>query len=179
MALIPVTPPSTTTVVTVAPTLQPEVHTEQITGFVTFHLFGQAITINPMVCILGLIIIYGTYSIHQAQKQAQFDFWDLVMDDVPAPTANGLRRRASLIKICFAIAFGFSTWIIVDQDIKGTLTAEMFGLYLTVWCGALIAKVVWEKPFDADTILAMWGQRSRRHREEEEDPPQTQRSEAP
>jgi hypothetical protein len=35
--------------------------------------------------------------------------------------------------------------VIVDQEIKGTMTEGVFLAYLGVWCASLIAKVVFDK----------------------------------
>lgn len=111
----------------------------RINGFTT--IWG--VTINPMVIVLCLAVVGILYLLWRGQRDAgsnSFDIWDLVMDIGP----DG-KRRASSIKCCFQAAFLLSSWVIVDQEIKGVLTEAIFGLYLFTWCASLIAKVVYDK----------------------------------
>lgn len=120
--------------------ITPEIHKiAPINGFTTI----MGITINPMVIVLALVLATLGYFLWQGQRrsgQNTFDVWDLVMDRFPDGT-----RRASGIKSTYQVAFLVSTWVIVDQEIKGTLNDAIFGLYLGTWCASLIAKVVFDK----------------------------------
>lgn len=120
--------------------ITPEIHKiPPITGFTT--IWG--ITLNPMALILIALLCIAAFILWQAQRshgKNTFDIWDLVMDTLPDGT-----RRASGIKSAFQTAFVLSSWVIVDQEIKGTLNDAVFGLYLGTWCASLIAKVVFDK----------------------------------
>jgi hypothetical protein len=110
-----------------------------VTGFTT--IWG--LSINPMVMVLGAILIALAFLLYLGQREGgenTFDFWDLLMD-----TLESGKRRASGIKVTYLTAFVVSTWVIVDQQIKGTLLPEIFMAYLGVWCASLIAKVVFDK----------------------------------
>lgn len=139
----PITP-ITTTITQIVP----EIHkTEAVSGFVT--VWGM--TINPMAMVLiGLICMaaYALWNAQRSQGRNTFDIWDLVMDTLPDKT-----RRTSGIKSTYQAAFLLSSWVIVDQEIKGVLSDAVFGLYLGTWCASLIAKVV----FDAQKPLALPG----------------------
>ncbi len=121
--------------------ITPEIHKmEPITGFV--KVFG--VTINPMVIALGIVLCAVLYMLWKAQRDKgrnSFDVFDLFMDTLP----NGT-RRASGIKSTYQTSFILSSWVIVDQEIKGVLTGELFIAYLGTWCASLIAKVVFDKP---------------------------------
>lgn len=110
-----------------------------ISGFTT--IFG--VTVNPSVVVLALLLCGVGYILWQGQRdsgQNTFDVWDLVMDRSP----NG-NRVASGIKCLFQGSFILSSWVIVDQEIKGSLSETVFGVYMATWCGSLIAKVVFDK----------------------------------
>lgn len=123
-----------------ATTVTPEIHkVPPITGFTT--IWG--VSINPMVMVLALVLAAILYMLWKGQRDGgknSFDVWDLFMDTLP----NGT-RRASGIKSTYQAAFVLSSWVIVDQEIKGTLNDAVFGLYLGTWCASLIAKVVFDK----------------------------------
>lgn len=128
------------TVATASQTLTaitPEIHkVAPITGFTT--IWG--ITINPMVITLAIIAaIVGTL-IYRGVKANHFNPYDLVQDI----KADG-SRVASGIKITYQAAFVISSWVVIDQEIKGTLNDAIFAGYLATWCASLIAKVVWDK----------------------------------
>lgn len=133
----------TTTVATASQTLTavtPEVHkVPPVTGFTS--VWG--IEVNPMALVLIALVCLAAYILWKAQRsngKNTFDVWDLVMDTKPDKT-----RTASGIKSAFQSAFVLSSWVIVDQEIKGTLTEGLFMAYLGTWCLSLIAKVVFEK----------------------------------
>lgn len=149
--------------VSVAPSnaapITPEIHTSQSTGFVTFHVWGHQLALNPMLCILLIGLTFTFWELWKAQRKPNgFSFWDLIMDTVPGPNAT-ITQRASLIKIAFMLAFGICSWVIIDLQVKGALTADIFGLYLTAVFGTVCAKLFWDKPFDPATISALWGRR--------------------
>lgn len=111
-------------------------------GYVT--IWG--ITVYPMMAVLVIALLSLGYFLWQGQRsngRNTFDAWDLIMDTLPDGT-----RRASGIKTTYQTSFIISSWVIIDQELKGVLTAGVFGLYLGTWCLSLIAKVV----FDAKNI---------------------------
>ena len=130
------TPTPTASIVQIVP----EIHKiAPITGFTT--IWG--ITINPSVIVLALVACGVIYMLWQGQRdngKNSFDVWDLIMDRLPDGT-----RRASGIKYAYQMAFLLSSWVVVDNEIKSTLTEGIFGLYLGTWCASLIAKVVFDK----------------------------------
>lgn len=93
--------------------------------------------INPMLIVLCAISIVIAYSIWRAHKRADvvFDFFDLIM-------VNG---KVDKIAVAFMLVLGVSTWVIIDQQIKGVLTEGQFGLWLGAWVSPLVAKVVFGK----------------------------------
>lgn len=108
-------------------------------GFVT--VFG--FPVNPMAVVLALALASVAYLMWRGQRDQDentFDIWDLIMD-----TLEDGKRRASGIKTTYQVAFILTSWVVVDQELKGTLTEGVFGLYLGTWCGSLIAKVVFDK----------------------------------
>lgn len=94
-------------------------------------------TINPMLIVLCAISIIIAYSIWRAHKRVDvvFDFFDLIM-------VNG---KVDKIAVAFMLVLGVSTWVIIDQQIKGALTEGQFGLWLGAWVSPLVAKVVFGK----------------------------------
>ncbi len=132
----------TTTVATASQTLTaitPEIHkVAPVSGYVT--IWG--ITVYPMMAVLVLVLLTFGYFLWQGQRsngKNTFDAWDLIMDTLPDGS-----RRASGIKTTYQTAFIISSWVIIDQELKGTLTATIFGLYLATWCASLITKVVFD-----------------------------------
>ena len=127
-------------ITTTATAITPEIHnTTPITGFVT--IFG--ITVNPMAIVLIAIFSAVVFMLWKGQRSGgknTFDAWDLIMDTLPDKS-----RRTSGIKTAFQSAFLLSSWVIVDQEIKSTLTEGVFMAYLATWCASLIAKVVFDK----------------------------------
>jgi hypothetical protein len=104
-----------------------------VTGFTT--IWG--ITINPMVIVLALAIAAIIVLFWRAQRDRAnpFDIMDLVMEE----------NKASKTAVAFLLAFFGTSWVIVDQEIKGTLSAEIFAAYLVAWVGPLTAKVIFNK----------------------------------
>lgn len=104
-----------------------------INGFTTI----MGITINPMVIVLALAVAAIIVLFWRAQRSSDnpFDVMDLVMED----------GKASRTAVAFLLAFGGTSWVIVDQEIKGILTPEIFGAYLLAWVGPLTAKVIFNK----------------------------------
>lgn len=110
-----------------------------ISGFTTI----LGVTINPMVIVLALVIGAAGILLWRAQRDTaadSFDAWDLVME----PGPDGV-RKASVPRIAFMSAFVMSSWVIVDCQIKHTLTEGIFGAYLLAWVGPLAAKVIFNK----------------------------------
>jgi hypothetical protein len=104
-----------------------------VTGFTT--IWG--VTINPMVIVLAIAIAAVILLLWRAQRNADdpFDVLDLVMEN----------SKASITKIAFLSAFVMTSWVVVDCQIKHTLTEGIFGLYLAAWVGPLVAKIVFNK----------------------------------
>lgn len=106
------------------------------------YLTIMGITVYPMFVVLVLALATFGYFLWQGQRsngRNTFDAWDLIMDTLPDGT-----RRASGIKTTYQTAFIISSWVIIDQELKGVLTATVFGLYLATWCASLITKVVFD-----------------------------------
>jgi hypothetical protein len=118
-----------------AQTSTPSVHvpTEPINGFTT--IWG--ITINPMVIILAVLIIFIVFVIWYAHRRRTIDLWDLLRDDV-----NG---KTSKTAIAFLTAFLMTSWVIIDREIKATLDVTFFAAYLAAWVGPLTAKIIFNK----------------------------------
>lgn len=120
--------------------ITPEIHkVTPISGFVT--IFG--VSVNPMVIALGIVlctVLYGLWKAQRSHGRNTFDVYDLIMDTLPDGT-----RRASGIKCTYQVSFILSSWVVVDQEIKGILSEGLFFAYLSVWCASLIAKVVFDK----------------------------------
>ncbi len=110
-----------------------------VTGFVT--IWGM--TINPMGIVLSLAIL-GILSLlwmgQRDKTKDSFDAWDLVME---CPTDG--HRKASPTKLAFIAAFVMTSWVVVDSQIKGTLTDAVFAAYLLAWVGPLSARVIFNK----------------------------------
>ncbi len=130
----------TTTVATASQTLTaitPEIHKiAPITGWTSF--FG--VEINPSVIVFLLVVCIVIYFLWKAQRDGRsntFNVWDFTMNRLP----NG-SRETSIVKSTYAAAFLVSTWVIVDEQIKGTLTEGIFGLWLTAWVAPLVTKLV-------------------------------------
>jgi hypothetical protein len=122
---------------TVTATTTPEIHsTAPINGFTT--IWG--ITINPSVIVLGIVLVTFLYLIWQGNKKNSFNIWDLFQDIKCDGT-----RVASGIKCAYQVSFLLSSWVIIDQEIKGSLSEGVFLAYLGTWCLSLIAKVVFDK----------------------------------
>lgn len=128
------------TVATASQTLTavtPEIHkVAPITGFTT--LWG--VTINPMVIALLIVALVMIYIVYQGTRHNHFNPWDLVQD----VKADG-SRVASGIKTTYQAAFLLSSYVIIDQEVKNSLTEGIFIAYLGTWCASLIAKVVFDK----------------------------------
>lgn len=96
-----------------------------VSGFTT--VFGFAV--NPMVIVLFVIVAIVAWLVYLAQQDPKnrFDMYDLVME----PTKEG--RTASHKKVAFMSVMLVSTWVIVDEEIKHTLTDLIFAAWLTAW----------------------------------------------
>ena len=95
------------------------------------------IRLDPMVIVLAVACLCIVVSFWRAHRNHafRFDAFDLVME-------NG---KVSKIAVAFMLVLGVTTWVIIDQQIKGTLSSEMFGLYGGMWVLPLVAKVVFNK----------------------------------
>jgi hypothetical protein len=101
---------------------------------------------DPMHAILAVGLLVILYSIWKAHNSPTTDFnaLDILME-------NG---RVSKIAIAFMLVLGVSTWVIVDQEVRGKLTDGMFGLWLTAWVTPLVAKVLFNKGSpDPDKVI--------------------------
>jgi hypothetical protein len=131
-------------------------------GFVTFHIFGLQFTIYPMMAVLVLAAASAFYFLWKAQKNKNndFDAFDMLMDEVPVkPSDIKTKRTASIIKMSFSVAFGVATWVVIDKELRGQLGIDIYGPYLTLCLGSIMAKLLWDKPFDPATLLAMFGKK--------------------
>lgn len=92
---------------------------------------------DPMPWVLGAVAIFVVVSFWRAHCACNtaFNAFDLI-------TENG---KVSKIALAFMLAFAVTTWILIDQQIKGTLSEGVFGLYLGAWVAPLVAKVVFNK----------------------------------
>lgn len=92
---------------------------------------------DPMLFALGAIFVFCVVSFWRAHRACNiaFNAFDLI-------TENG---KVSKIALAFMMAFAVTTWILIDQQMKGTLTEGVFGLYLGAWVAPLVAKVVFNK----------------------------------
>lgn len=90
-----------------------------------------------MLMILGAGVVFVVVSFWRAHRRPNFDFnaFDLIMEN----------DKVSRLALWFNIAGAVSTWVIVDMQMKGTLTEGMFGLWLGAWVGPIIAKLVFKK----------------------------------
>jgi len=136
-AVLPAVAPPVVVVSQPAPLPGP---TPPISGFI--EIWG--ISINPSLCVLMLAAAWLGYFLWKAQRnneQNSFNVWDLVQDIDPVTR----ERKTSLIKVTFTGCFILSSWVIIDNQIKGTLSEGIFGIYMSVWGLSLIAKVVFDK----------------------------------
>lgn len=84
---------------------------------------------------LGFALLLVSFWRAHRSREFQFSAFDLVME-------NG---RVSKIALAFMVAFSVSTWVIIDMELKGKLTPEIFGMYLAAWVAPLVTKVVFQK----------------------------------
>lgn len=93
--------------------------------------------IDWMLTVLAVGVGFVLISFWRAQKRAdiQFDLLDLLIE-------NG---RVSKIAVSYNLTFLITAWVIIHQEIKGTLTEGMFGLYGGMWVLPLVAKFVFNK----------------------------------
>lgn len=87
-----------------------------------------------ILCIGALAIVVSFWRAHRTPGFA-FNAFDLVME-------NG---KVSKIALAFMLVLAVTTWVIVDQQLAGKLSSEMFGLYGGMWVLPLVAKVVFNK----------------------------------
>jgi len=93
--------------------------------------------IDPMLTALVVIFVIVGLSFWRAQKRADFafDLFDLIMEG----------GKVSKTAVAFMMVLCVTTWVIIDQQIKGTLSAEVFGLYGGMWVLPLVARVIFNK----------------------------------
>lgn len=93
--------------------------------------------IDPMLTILFVVFIIIGLSFWRAQKRSDFafDLFDLIMEG----------GKVSKTAVAFMMVLCVTTWVIIDQQIKGALSAEMFGLYGGMWVLPLVARVIFDK----------------------------------
>lgn len=89
---------------------------------------------EPMHLILaaGAVFVVLTVWLAHRSKVASFDAFDLIMED----------GKASPVKVAFMLVLAVSTWVIVNQEIRGKLSDATFGLWLGSWVLPLVAKVI-------------------------------------
>lgn len=93
--------------------------------------------IDWMLAILVTGAVLVVWSFWHAQRKPGFDFdmFDLIME-------NG---KVSRLALWYNLAGAVSTWVVVDNQVKGTLTEGLFGLWLGAWVGPIIARLVFDK----------------------------------
>lgn len=93
--------------------------------------------IDPMLTALCVVFIVIGLSFWRAQKRADFafDLFDLIMEG----------GKVSKTAVAFMMVLCVTTWVIIDQQIKGALSSEMFGLYGGMWVLPLVARVIFDK----------------------------------
>jgi len=92
---------------------------------------------DPMIIILAIGVAAILVAFYRAHRRAGFDFnaFDLVMED----------GKVNKIAVAFMLVLLVTTWVIIDQQLKGNLSEGMFGLYGGMWVIPLVAKVVFQK----------------------------------
>ncbi len=93
-------------------------------------------TADPMLIILACGAIAVLLTIWAAHRSSSsFDAFDLI-------TENG---RVSKIAFAFMLVLGVSTWVIVDQQIKGKLDSGMFLSWLGAWLSPIVTRLALSK----------------------------------
>ena len=83
------------------------------------NVFGYNLNIASLTLVLGVLAI--VYFIYRTQKSEKLDFADML-------TADG--RKVSTSKILQLLGGLSSTWFILKTGLAGTLSPEIFGIYL-------------------------------------------------
>lgn len=96
-----------------------------------------------LILAAGFAVILITFWLAH-QSNSSFNALDLIMED----------RKVSRVAFAFMLVLGVSTWVIVDQQIKGRLSEGIFGLWIASWVTPLVAKMVFGKSdMPAGTIM--------------------------
>lgn len=111
-----------------APEIASGTPTRVINGFTTVY----GVTINPMVIVLGVIVLVALLVLWRAHKTKTFDAWDLLREG----------GKPSWVRSVGMGAFLMTTWLIIDREIKGTLTVEWFFAYGAAWVGPILARII-------------------------------------
>lgn len=98
------------------------------TGFTT--IWG--VTINPMAAAFGVAVLFLAYIVWQAHRSGRFDFWDILRE-------AGKPSWTRVVGLC---AFLVTTWILVDKEIKATLTIEWYLAYGAGWIAPILTKII-------------------------------------
>lgn len=92
---------------------------------------------SPTEALLAIVGIFAAWTIYRAQKDTTLDFnlFDLIME-------NG---KVSKIACAFMLTLGFTTWLMLDLQLKGKMTEGYFTMYGTLWIAPLVARVIFGK----------------------------------
>ena len=91
--------------------------------------------------VLLMLLVLGGYVAYKSQARSDFDFADMLRDDV---TFKPSSFRLAVF-ICLAISSWFVIFITLDKRYSEAVVADMMKVYIVVWSGV---KVV-EKLIDA------------------------------
>lgn len=86
----------------------------------TVSLFGYNINLIAVTVVILIVAMLALF--WKIQHSEKLDFTDMFTKD---------GRKVSLTKVLQFISGIASTWIIVKTGLQGTLSAELFGIYLT------------------------------------------------
>jgi hypothetical protein len=90
-----------------------------------------------MLIILCGAAIFVLLSFWRAHRKPGFDFnaFDLIME----------KGKVSKIAFTFMAAFGVTTWILIDLEMKGKMTEGYLTTYGAMWVASLVMRVVFNK----------------------------------
>lgn len=94
-------------------------------------------TRDVMLGVLGVAALLIVVTFWRAHRDAlkQFNAFDLIME-------NG---RVSRIALCFMIAFGVTTWLVIYLALRDKMTEGLFLAYGGMWVAPLVAKLVFNQ----------------------------------
>lgn len=90
-----------------------------------------------MLVILAAAAVLAALSFWRAQRKPGFDFdaFDLIMEG----------GRLSAERVVFMAVFAFTTWLMLDQQLKARMTEGYFLAYGGMWVGPMVARVIFKK----------------------------------